>query len=401
MKLAIVFKGGSSGSWRYLFLLLSHMKKQDSLLSISIFADLDEINRIKMGTKEIEKITEFSDGIYPYTLIENKSNKHGLAQKIKNIFLKDNIKKHSNNILDDFDAIFCPWPYGMNAPKTKSRLFFIPHDFIFTHFFGFHSGHIYTREWWWNQYQQLKTFIDSGAQPIVSSPYIADEYNRVYPESMKKPKVVYLSSFNEYPILEKSQIQKTLEKHDITYDYILYANNWALHKNMQSVIGAFYLVKQKYPNIKLIITGYGTDNIICQCNSPYYLDHVRGDEKYDVKSLGLLDENDFNAVLQGAKLCVNSSLCEAGSGNSLDAWNVKVPVAMSDIPPFKQQVEFLGTKAEFFDPRNSTDMAQAILKILDNPKKAKENAEKSKQSIDNYSWDIVAKNYLNIFKGDI
>ena len=91
-------------------------------------------------------------------------------------------------------------------------------------------------------------------------------------------------------------------------------------------------------------------------------------------------------------------MCEAGSGNSLDAWNVKIPVAMSDIPAFKQQLEFLGTKAEIFDPRNSHDIAKAILKILDNPELSKKNAEASKKAMEKYNWKDVAQQYINIFE---
>ena len=172
-----------------------------------------------------------------------------------------------------------------------------------------------------------------------------------------------------------------------------------LHKNMQPVLGAYFYVKQKYPDIKLIITGFGTENIICRCNSPYYLDHINETEPYDVKSLGLLDDDDFSAVLQGAEMVVNSSLCEAGAGAALDAWIMGVPMVMSEIPSFKEQIEFLGTKAELFDPRNSHDIARAIMKVLGDPKAAKENAEISQKAMEKYTWKDVAQQYIGIFEG--
>jgi glycosyltransferase involved in cell wall biosynthesis len=248
--------------------------------------------------------------------------------------------------------------------------------------------------------RELAAFVDYGAKPIVSSPYIESEFNRVFPEAEKKPSVVYLSSFNDYEPLSKSEIDTVLVRYNIRNDYILYANNWALHKNMQPVLGAYYQVKQKYPDIKLVISGYGPpEQIICKCNSPYYLDHIEEyDDEYDVISLGLLSDEDFSAVLQGAKLIVNSSLCEAGSGSALDAWNCKIPVAFSSIPSFMQQLEFLGTKAEVFDPRNSDSIAKAILTILDNPDKVKDDAEISYKAMKKYGWDKVAQSYIDIFE---
>lgn len=415
MKLAIVNQHASTGGWRYLSLLCKNIKLLRPDYDITIYIDVINgsehiIEQLKNDGLKFQNIARKVRIIKPF--VKKQKFKNKFLNKWANSIRKRLYKLHKDRYIDsiqnflselnNFDAVFYAWPYDIDIfAQLNIPLFFIPHDFIFTHFFGFHSGHVYTREWWQRQYQQLKGFVDKGGQPIVSSPYIADEYNRVYPESVKKPQVVYLSSFNDYPILEQDQIKKVLDKFNIKDDYILYANNWALHKNMQEVIGAFYLVKQKYPHIKLIITGYGTDNIICQCNSPYYLDHVREDEKYDVKSLGLLNEDDFSAILQGAKMCINSSLCEAGSGSSLDAWNVKIPVVISDIPPFRQQVEFLGTKAEFFNPRNSTDMAEAILRILDNPQKAKHDVEMSYQSIKKYTWKTIAEQYVNIFEKNL
>lgn len=412
MNLAIVNQHASTGGWRYLALLVKNIKKIRPDYEITIFIDyivgsesiVQSLQEQGFNIRYLAKQVKIKRPFEEKQKFKNKFlNK--IANKIRKSLQK--LHRHQSYInvvenysaeLNNYDAVFYSWPYNIDVfAGLKVPLFFIPHDFIYTHFFGFHSGHIYTREWWWGQYQQLKGFVDKGGQAIVSSPYIADEYNRVYPDSEKKPKVVYLSSFNEYPMLNQEQIKSVLNKFGIDGEYILYANNWALHKNMQSVIGAFYWVKQKYPNIKLIVTGWGTNNIICRCNCPYYLDHSRGDEDYDVKTFGLLNDEDFNAVLQGAKLCVNASLCEAGAGSSLDAWNVKIPVAMSNIPPFKQQVDFLKTKAEFFDPRNSKDMADAILRILDNPNKAKADAEVSYKALKKYSWEDVAKQYVDIF----
>ena len=128
------------------------------------------------------------------------------------------------------------------------------------------------------------------------------------------------------------------------------------------------------------------------------MDHTLDDTDWDVKGIGLISDDDFSALMQGAKMCINASLCEAGAGSGLDAWSIGTPMVMSNIPAFKDQLNFLGVRAELFEPRESRDIARAINKLLDNPKLAKENAKISKQAMNKYSWNIVAKEYINVFE---
>jgi len=72
-------------------------------------------------------------------------------------------------------------------------------------------------------------------------------------------------------------------------------------------------------------------------------------------------------------------------------------VAQSDIPAFNAQLTFLGIKAEIFDPKDDKSISEAILRILNNPKQATDNALFSKSRIEKYTWDDIAKQYYDIF----
>ena len=175
------------------------------------------------------------------------------------------------------------------------------------------------------------------------------------------------------------------------------------HKNNQTVVGAFYHIRQKHKNIKLIMTGT-TDSvgeIWCKVRSPYYWDHCTQEEiatnDWDVRSMGLLPERDFIALLQNAKASVNASFCEAGPGSAMDSWSIGIPIAMSDIESFREYADWLGTEAEFFDPHNSSSVADALLRILDNPAHAKESAKKSKKAMSTVSPLYTSSEYLKIF----
>ena len=297
--------------------------------------------------------------------------------------------------------MFYSWPYENEALNTKKPLFFIPHDFICTHSFGLEGIGFYTHIQYESLYQSLKKFVDLGAHPIVSSHFVASEYNRIFPDSLYKPSIVYLSSLNKYKKNTIQEIKKYLKNNNINDDYILFASNNMPHKNLINVLSAWYYIKQKYPHIKLIISGYGNDHILGKVNTPYYMDHIYQEDDYDVKSVGLQSDEDFSLLIQGAKIVINASLCEAGNGSGLDAWALGVPVAMSCIEPFLNQIEHLGVKAAVFDPKNPKDIAQSIIDLLDNPEQMKENARVSQQKMAEYSWDKVAKQYLDLFKTTI
>lgn len=424
-KLAIINQNASTGGWKVLYLLLKSLKNSKTLVDITCFIKYYNMENSAIDTLIIDKLKSIGVKIEilkdPVILesrefIEKKISGIKFIDKICNrkralnyneinakiASLNQNLFESNENELveklNSNDAILYFWPYQIQPFKSKRPIFYITHDFIFSHFFGFHSGHAYTREWWQQQVSELSTFIKQGSA-IASTPFIAKELKRIYPDYKKNINIVYWSKLNEYEDKGKGKNDEVIEKYDLPEAYILYANNRAMHKNMQEVLGGYFYVKQKYPNLKLIITGWGTEGIYCQANTPHYLDHVDYKQEYDVKSLGLIPEDDFLEIMKSAKMVINSSLCEAGPGSASDAWAIGTPVVLSDIEPFRQHTEFIGAKAEFFDPKNSQDIANAIIKLLDNPQLAKEYVKISKEAMRKYTWDDVAEQYLKIFMG--
>ena len=410
MNLAIVNQTASTGGWRYLYMLVKNIVQLRPDFDITIF-----INDIT-GIEEAEKLKQIGIKMQP---IENPREEKLFERKIffhihffdhiYNTIRKRKYKKRckknaasNKNALDTlnkYDVVFYAWPYGIVAPDITKPLFFIPHDFIISHGFGVDGCGFYYKDLWFKSFfPQLKTFVDKKAIPIVSSEFIKDEYNRVFPDSENKPHVVYLSKFNEYKKKSPVEIQNTLDKYDIHNDYILFANNNMPHKNLSQVIAAMYYVKQKHPDVKLVISGYRNNDILGKINCPYYMDHTEKEDDWDIKGIGLLSDADFSAVLQGAKMCINASFCEAGAGSGIDAWSIGTPMVMSDIPSFKNQIEFLGVKAELFEPREARDIARAIIKLLDNPDLVRENVEISQKAMERYTWEIVAQKYINLFE---
>ncbi|MBD5397987.1 glycosyltransferase [bacterium] len=379
MKIAVICTSSSVGGFRYLYNLLLGIKQASSSVIINVFYKVGEASS---SVLEIEGLK--ANGVSFTTITDNQVNGQEKS------FMKS---------LEDYDVVFYSWPYGIKCLDINKPVFFIPHDFIYTHGFGLDGIGFYDQNMYNANMLYHNTFISNNAIPIVSSDYIKNEFNGVFPNSLYKPNVVYLSTLNDYTKKSDKEVAEFLKSKKIDYDYVLFASNNMPHKNLGNLLGAWYYVKQKYPNLKLLISGYGNNNIAGKINTPYYMDHIDiNSEDFDVKSFGLLSNDEFSMLMQGAKMVVNSSLCEAGNGSGLDAWQLGVPVVMSNIEPFMNQIEHLGVKAETFDPRNSSDIARAILYLLDNPKVAEQNVKDSLEAMKKYTWKKVGKQYLDIFE---
>lgn len=405
MKIAIINQVSSTGGWKYLYFLAQGIKTIDNAHEITVFyRSLESLpSQIlqQLATLNVQ-LVKLKPRDFKYE--PKRKFKNNMANKVYNsiretkLTLKRIGYPSITQQLNQCDVVHYAWPYNIEPFKTTTPSFFIPHDFIYSHFMG---TQVYTLKEAHRIKQGHEQFL-SVAKPIVSTPFIAKELQQVFPQYSEQISVVYLSHFNEFTPLDTETVKEQLKNYQITDDYILYANNISPHKNLGQVIGAYYYVKQHHPNLKLIITGYATDGLQGTVNCPYYVDWLTAtDYAYDVKSFGLLEDEAFYTLMQGAKMIINPSLCEAGNGSGLDAWQLGVPMVMSDIPAFQNQLDYLGVKAELFEPRESKDIARAILHLLDNPEIAQENARVSQEAMSRYTWEAVAKQYLAIFEKGI
>ncbi len=402
MKIAVILNSGSVGGWRWAYSVFSILKKFYEDNEITIFYKknnalpsdiLKKIQQCNITIVEIPELEFIRRKFFRIKIIDN------IINHIRKNKGKKNYKKLKQSINENFDIAYNVWPYGCEPIKLDIPSFFIPHDFIFTHFFGFHVGNIYNYNWFKSTRDSLKKFLDYGYVPCVTSNFIKSEFYNTFPEYNGKIHKVMTLLNNDTTRLPAAKCLKILNKFNIKNEYILYPTNNMHHKNMEEAMTAYYYVKQKYPNLKMIIIGCGTEGVCVKMNSPYYADHIDNDKDYDIKSLGLVSDEELQALMIKSKLVLNTSLCEAACGSGVDAWSLGVPTAISDIPCYREQVEIYGVKTEFFDPKNSKDIASAILRILDNPKQALDNAQKSKEALNSvYTQKDMADNYMSVFK---
>ncbi|MBI2743916.1 MAG: glycosyltransferase [Chlamydiales bacterium] len=324
-------------------------------------------------------------------LIALMQKRYERALSLLPLYFSGAIHKEYEQIAKEYDLLFCTWPYFARAPQVKIPVVAIFHDFNFRYYFNgtaLHPSHFKFLQ------EEIPRWL-RVANPVVSTHFMKAELEKFYPEFSGRAEVIHLSSLGAETEISQSEAEKVVKEMGISGPYLLYPTNTSPHKNLGSLIGAFHLLHQKHPELKLVFAGYGTESVNGRAG---LLGLEVGDENRNVIGFGYVSNLQMDALIQCATLVVSTSLYEAGCGPGLDAWQRAVPVAMSDIPPFTEHMEVQGVKAALFNPRSSPDIAEKIDALLSNPQKAAEEALLSQARLSAYDWKSVAQKYINLFE---
>jgi glycosyltransferase involved in cell wall biosynthesis len=395
-KVGIVLQAASTGGWRFTHALCRGIREKYPRTNITVYLD-----------ESVSQAFALDDPIsaFHHLQVQVETFVHPLPVKKRNglryLASRPKYWKHERKLLrqresmEQKDLIFYAWPYDINYPDLIRPVAFIPHDFFYLHFMG--SFQV-TNAVSTHRLREHKRWMELG-YPVVSTRFIASELESAFPNHKNRATVIHLSRLSQTSRLSDPETETIIHSLGLRDDYILNINNASYHKNLGQVLAAFYYLTQDYPQLKLIVCGYGTEGVQGRMNTPNYLD--LNDTHPNVLCLGMRSDQEIAALIQRAKLVVNASLYEAGNGSGLDAWYLGTPVAMSNIPPFLEQIEELGVRATTFNPRCCFEMRQAMQTILASPSIAQEMVATSRASMEKYSWDVIAEKYMTFFEQSI
>lgn len=389
-KLAIVLQCASTGGWRYCLRLAQGLTRQRPDLEVTCYLGPQVLTTFADDEPQL-RLANAGVGYASWPeLPERPAKKRRWVREFK---YQQAHKKFDQWLkhFDQYDLVFFAWPYLLECPETSARVAFIPHDFNYLHFMGtFNMAPQDARR----QHAQHARWLQRGT-PIVSTNFIADELQRAFPEFQERPRVIPLARLSDQSQLPPETAARIVRELGIEGDYLLSVNNISHHKNLGQVLSAFHYVQSGYPDLRLIIVGHNTAGIRGDVTTPWYVDQhaTRG----NVMSLGMRSDLEVAALIQLARLVINASLYEAGNGSGLDAWSLGSPVAMSDIPPFREQMSTLGVHAELFHPRCCFQIRDAIFNTLRDSDRIAKQVASSQVAMQSYSWDHVAQQYLQAF----
>lgn len=208
--------------------------------------------------------------------------------------------------------------------------------------------------------------------------------------------VANLARGNDSLFVQKLDDNDALLSYNIKDKFLLYIGNAYPHKNLDSLINVFAELRQKQPELKLVLVGK--------------LDYFYNRIKDLAISLNLFWENDDNSpiifpgyvpdqaleiLFKKAAAYVFPSLYEGFGLPPLEAMAKGCPVVSSNK---SSMPEILGEAAYYFNPEDAADMEKAILTVINDNNLRQELATKGYQQVKKYNWWECAYQTLEIYK---
>lgn len=172
-------------------------------------------------------------------------------------------------------------------------------------------------------------------------------------------------------------------------------------KGLKYLIAAYKLLKPKYPQLRLIITGANWSgrgkpkNL--EINKPNNRPFRKLAEASEILYLGTVDEATLIKLYQTADLfCAPSTSNESFGMVLTEAMAAGIPIVATKIQGYLNVVRD-GQEAILVPPKNSEELAKAISKLIDNPTLRENLIEHGKKRVAEFDWEHIAKRILKYY----
>lgn len=235
----------------------------------------------------------------------------------------------------------------------------------------------------------LKNILKKSGRVIVDSESTKKDLTNHYPEFTDKVKVIYPGISNSFKPLPEDELiafknGKGVDK------YILYVGNRKPTKNVKRLIEVFFIIRNEYRSLKLIIVGEkfsDVDEIDTRI--------MELGLKDDIIEVSKVSDEELNKYYCGAELLVHPSLYEGFGFTPLEAFACGIPVAVSKASSLP---EICGEAAVYFDPYSLNDIVKKIKMLLEDNGLRKALLEKGFNRASYFTWKRCAEETLKVFE---
>lgn len=177
------------------------------------------------------------------------------------------------------------------------------------------------------------------------------------------------------------------------FPYILFVGSERPRKNLRRLLEAFVKAKAKFPSLKLVKVGTEGREPAFRRATLRKISEL-GIEKEVIFVEDVSDE-ELSAIYSGASALIYPSLYEGFGFPPLEAMACGCPAAVSNRTSIP---EVVGDAALLFDPEDTSQMAEAIERILDDEKLRDRLREEGFRRVRMFSWDRAAEETLKLYK---
>ncbi|MFA6537338.1 MAG: glycosyltransferase family 1 protein [Patescibacteria group bacterium] len=234
--------------------------------------------------------------------------------------------------------------------------------------------------------------INRANKVIAISEATKSDIIKYFHKPQNEIKVIYEGVDESFAKTENSGIINSVKnKYNLPENYLLYVGVWRNHKNLETLVRGFEILKEKYNfSGNLVIAGrpdlHATNVTELIKNSKF---------KKFIFTPGYIDNADLATVYSSATLFVLPSFIEGFGLITLEAQFCGVPVLVSDIPVLH---EVLTDSAIYFDPKSADNLAMNAWGILNNPKQKQILITKGLLNKQKFSWAKCAEQTLQTYR---
>lgn len=216
---------------------------------------------------------------------------------------------------------------------------------------------------------------------LTYTEFVKDDFARFAHVNSRKITAVYLGA---------DQITQSPEPVENLVDkqFIMYVGRPLPHKNLGRLIDAFEMLRQRQPNLRLVLVGK---------KDSLYKQHEKTVMARGLKNIlftGFVSEGQLRWLYENTVAYVFPSLSEGFGLPGLEAMVHGAPVVSSNATCLPEVYQ---DGALYFDPLDVNDMAEKIEQIITNKKLKQKYVEKGSKVVKQYSWERTARQTLEVF----
>ncbi len=278
---------------------------------------------------------------------------------------------------------------NFNHPLLYRRPFVVTiHDMIMHMFPGsFQRGSFLHRQ------AYLKTFSDCRRAKRVLVPSTSTMEDLIKKLNFPAEKVVATpegsaSDFSPQSAQKIAELKKRLGLPD---RYLLFVSRWEKYKGILTLLEAHTALSAEFPELGLVICGRP------DTQNPEVSAAVAKAKEQNPRIItpGFVSDADLVTLYSGAAVYVHPSWYEGFGIMILEAFAAGAPVVTSNTSSLP---EVVGNAGLLVNPHSAFEVAQAIKKILVDPKLAHRLRSYGFERLTNYSWTKMAEQTLQVYQ---
>jgi glycosyltransferase involved in cell wall biosynthesis len=314
------------------------------------------------------------------------------------------LDKQLERALKGADLAYFAWPYFIDYINLGVPVVSTFHDLIWKYVDVSTPADKESLE------SQIPQWLAGSNAIVTSTTFMRQEIEKFYPGTAKRVEVIPLPAPQlPAPLVEQPR-SALLARSNIHGRYAFCPAGLWVHKNHETLIRAFALVKKGDSALKLVCSGMYTDQAFGASTPAESWPRARALRQLtletglkpgeDIIGLGHVSDLELATLYAAASCVVMPVTYEAGSFPILEAAAEGVPIVCSDIPVYREQAEIHGLRPLYFDPRQPEALAEALEQLSRNrpsPDVLQEVATRARAR----TWLDVAREYLQVFESVI